>query len=335
VTGLGGAAVLMGDAGALLAADYDPSSVSLMEFDVAYRTQVMNLPKDAEDVHIWMPVPVSSEAQTITDFTVDSPLPYEYTREKAFGNRILHVNTGFQPKPFAVEARYHVTRRRVGTEKATLEVSQRSKYLQLTRRVRVTDDVEAFARQIIGDATDPYEVGRRVFHGIGDTLLYDKSLPGCGMGDTAWIMKYKRGKCDDYHALFMAIMVSRGIPVRWEQGFPLPFPESGKAVSGQLEGDCSGSHCWASFYVPGRGWVPVDVSEGDKAGAEGEFFFGHLSPNRFQVSVGRAIVLEPKQGGDPLRSFAFAYAEADGIPLIYQANYENLINYEIARIETT
>ena len=332
--GLGGAALLAGGAGSrLFASEIDPATLALMEFDVSYRTQVKQLPRDAEKLDIWMPIPSSDAGQEISGLAIESPLPVEMTTEPTFDSKILHVSANAPMKPFGVEARYRVTRRRTGIQKAVLPEAERGKYLKLTRRVRVTDEVEAFAREIIGEATDPYEVGRRVFDGIRGSLFYDQSLPGCGTGDTAWIMKYRRGKCDDYHALFMAIMISRGIPIRWEQGFPLPFPEAGKVETGQLEGDCSGSHCWASFYAPSHGWVPVDISEGDKTSVNPEFFFGNLSPNRFQVSVGRAVVLSPPQGGDPLSTFAFAYAEADGIPLIYPANYENIIRYDVTRVE--
>ncbi|MBW2275784.1 MAG: transglutaminase family protein, partial [Deltaproteobacteria bacterium] len=151
--------------------------------------------------------------------------------------------------------------------------------------------------------------------------------------DTQWILTHRRGKCDDYHALFMAVLVSRGLPVRWEQGFPLPFPRDGKVEAGELAGDCTGAHCWLSFHAPSHGWVPVDVSEADKAEDKGDFYFGNLSPNRFQVSVGRSVVLSPPQRGDPLTTFAFAYAESDGIPLVYDANYENTIKFKVTRVE--
>lgn len=60
-----------------------------------------------------------------------------------------------------------------------------------------------------------------------------------------------------------------------------------------------------------------------------DFYFGHLTPNRFKISEGRSITLNPKQGGDALSTFAYAYAEADGLPLIYPENYENTIKYTI------
>jgi len=335
VAGLGSAAVLAGGIPRIESADLDPARLRLMEFDVSYRTQIMELPKDAEDVRIWMPIPPDDDAQTISNFEIDSPFPYVFTEDNIFGTKMLYVKTGRHDEPFSVEARYRVTRRQAGIQKIRLRKETTRKYLKLTKKVRVTPDVEVFAREILGDEKDPYKMGRRVFDGIREALFYDKTIPGCGTGDTQWIMKYRRGKCDDYHALAMAILISNGVPVRWEQGFPLPFPEGAKTGSGKLEGDCTGSHCWISFYAPSHGWVPMDVSEGDKGAPNSDFYFGNLTPNRFQVSVGRSVRLTPVQGGDPLPTFAFAYAEADRIPLVYLMNYENIINYNVTRVEMT
>jgi transglutaminase-like putative cysteine protease len=336
VAGLGTAA-LVGGVRPIDAAEIDPSAYALMEFDVSYRTRIHRLPADARDLHLWMPLPSSDTAQHISHLEVESPRRHEITREPLFDSRMLHVavTEGLADSaPFDVEARYHVTRRRVGTQPDTLADSDAGKYLTLTPTVRMTEEIERFAARVVGRATDPYEIGRRVSDGIQELLFYDKTIPGCGTGDTAWIMKHRRGKCDDYHALYMAIMVSRRVPIRWHQGFPLPLPEPGTSpAAGQLEGDCTGAHCWVSFYAPDHGWVPVDVSEADKLGDGGEFFFGHLSPNRFQVSVGRAVVLTPAQGGSPLASFAYAYAESDGIPLVYTVNYENIIKYTVTNVE--
>jgi hypothetical protein len=79
----------------------------------------------------------------------------------------------------------------------------------------------------------------------------------------------------------------------------------------------------------------VDVSEADKHPELREFFFGRLTPNRFKISEGRSVVLNPAQGGDPLSTFAYAYAEADGIPLIYLANYENMVQFTVTRVVTS
>ena len=90
VAGLGGAA-LAGGLPCLGAStsDLDPARLRLMEFDVTYRTQVMKLPSDAQDVRIWMPIPTDDAAQTISNFEVDSPVPFEFTRTKTFGSKTL------------------------------------------------------------------------------------------------------------------------------------------------------------------------------------------------------------------------------------------------------
>ena len=180
--------------------------------------------------------------------------------------------------------------------------NRREKYLRLTPRVRSPDEVAAFVDGAVGQAEQPLEVGRRVFDAIVELLSYDKTIPGCGTGDTAWIMKHKRGKCDDYHALFMAAMISRRDSSSVGTGIsPGPPNRRGTLQScGRLSGDCSGAHCWASFYDPSHG-----LGAGGRLGGRqdrregGDFYFGQLSPNRFQVSEGRRIVLNPAQGGDP------------------------------------
>ncbi|MFQ5789777.1 MAG: transglutaminase-like domain-containing protein [Acidobacteriota bacterium] len=339
VAGSGGAGLLFGYKMPLAAGRHslDLASFARMDFDVTYHTEIMNLPRDAKEVHVWMPLPPSDDAQEITHLSVSCPLPYKITCADPYGNRMVHVGIEEKPEPFTVKAHYRVARKRIGATPAELDPRRAEKYLKLTSRVRITDEVAAFAEKTLGESKQPYEVGKKVFGAIIDLLSYDKTIPGCGTGDTAWIMRHRRGKCDDYHALFMAVLISRGIPVRWEQGFPLPLPTAparDDAARGRLEGDCSGAHCWASFHDPSRGWVPVDVSAADKAGANGSYYFGHLTPNRFKISEGRSVMLNPAQGGDPLPTFAYAYAEADGIPLIYGANYENTIKYVVKRVET-
>jgi transglutaminase-like putative cysteine protease len=336
LAGYGGLGIVTANwaSGALANEVLNPASITEMAFDVSYKTRLIDYPSDAEDVHIWMPLPPVEKGQDIQDLEITCPLPYEITTAGPYGNRLVHVETRTL-EPFSLEARYHVVRHRLGPVAEHLDESAKGKYRQLTPRVQVGDAVAAFADKAIGDATRPIDIGRRVYDAIIDALVYDKQIPGCGTGDTAWIMRHRRGKCDDYHALFMAVMISRGVPVRWEQGFPLPYPKTkGAAVEGRLVGDCSGAHCWASFYDPDAGWIPVDVSEGDKNPEMRDFFFGQLTPNRFKVSEGRAIRLSPEQGGDPLETFAFAYAESDGLPLIYDANYENVIQFTVTGVKT-
>ena len=46
-----------------------------------------------------------------------------------------------------------------------------------------------------------------------------------------------------------------------------------------------------------------------------EFYFGGLTADRVAFSVGRDLVLSPKQNGPPLNFFVYPYAEVNGKPL--------------------
>ncbi len=61
--------------------------------------------------------------------------------------------------------------------------------------------------------------------------------------------------------------------------------------------------------------MPVDISEADKDPAKTDYFFGGHSDNRVTLSVGRDLMLEPKQAGEPLNYFVNPYAEVGGEPL--------------------
>lgn len=46
-------------------------------------------------------------------------------------------------------------------------------------------------------------MARRVYDALIEYLYYDKTIPGCGSGDSEWIFKHRKGKGDDFHSLFM------------------------------------------------------------------------------------------------------------------------------------
>jgi len=114
----------------------------------------------------------------------------------------------------------------------------------------------------------------------------------------------KKGNCTDFHSLFIAMARSQGIPARFEIGFPLPADKTSAEIAGY--------HCWAEFFDPQNGWVPVDISEAWKHPEKKDYFFGAHDANRMQFSIGRDLKLNPAQQGEPLNYFVYPYAEFDG-----------------------
>jgi hypothetical protein len=89
-----------------------------------------------------------------------------------------------------------------------------------------------------------------------------------------------------------------------EIGFPLP-PDKHSA-------EIAGYHCWSDFWIDGKGWIPVDISEAWKHQEKRDYFFGSHDVNRMQFSMGRDLRLSPPQEGKPLNYFVYPYVEVDG-----------------------
>jgi len=136
------------------------------------------------------------------------------------------------------------------------------------------------------------------------TMRYDKTGTGWGHGDVLYACDAKKGNCTDFHSLFIAMARSQGIPARFEIGFPLPPDKQSSEIAGY--------HCWSDFYIEGKGWIPVDISEAWKHPEKRDYFFGSHDVNRVQFSMGRDLRLNPAQAGKPLNYFVYPYVEVEG-----------------------
>ena len=117
-----------------------------------------------------------------------------------------------------------------------------------------------------------------------------------------------QGNCTDFHTLFIALARASGIPARWNMGFPLAYGDGGADGAQEVKG----YHCWAEFYAPGAGWVPVDISEARKHPELKAYFFGGLSGNRVLFTRARDVLLEPDGKGRRLNYFIYPWRAPTG-----------------------
>ncbi len=286
-----------------------PLSVKKAGVRVVELTETVKLEPHGKDLRIWLPVPRTTPVQTVEILGVESPIPYRETTDKEFGNKILYFEKE-RPGPITIKTRYRITRRERRSGEASqgdsLTESERELYLKPRGLVVIDDEVKKIAAASVGDEEDAFAAGRKLYDTVLSRMAYDKNVPGWGKGDTLRACEVGKGHCTDCHSLFMSLVRSRGIPARFHMGLPFKkdvYQELGRKY-----------HCWAEFFVSGKGWVPVDISEAWKAKEKIDYFFGNLDENRVTLTVGREIRLEPPQAGRLLNYFAYPYVEVDGKP---------------------
>jgi transglutaminase-like putative cysteine protease len=280
-------------------------------FTFHYSFTVKNLPA-GKKVRIWIPAAQSDPYQEIKVVSVKGDLPLRKTRESKLGDEIYFAETGSATQPdlhFDVE--YDVVRHeRIALSptahivSASLSSTERKEDLQPDALVPITGLPADLAAKVTEGKTQPLEKARAIYDYVFATMRYDKTGTGWGHGDVLYACDAKKGNCTDFHSLFIAMARSQGIPARFEIGFPLPPDKHSSEIAGY--------HCWSDFYIDGKGWIPVDISEAWKHQEKREYFFGSHDVNRVQFSMGRDLRLNPPQDGKPLNYFVYPYVEVDG-----------------------
>ncbi len=305
-----------------LASPIQDIEVSEVDLNITYVTEILKPPKRS-NVDIWIPVPQTDQEQEITGLKVESPLPYRFTTEPVWKNRMIYINTERLNPGDRILMHYRIKRKATGV----IVDRQRdpSRYLEPSEWEKWDEKISAFVDKLTAGDDNPVEIARKVYNALIERLRYIHEV--CGRGVSTITFEEKVGRCDEYHALFRSMMMYRKIPVSWEQGMALPYPSELKK-EGQFEADCINAHSWVRFYIGDGRWFPVDVSEADRRPALKEFYFGRLLPDRIKLSNGRGFTLSPPQKGI-INTFAYTYIEAGGIPAIYGHNYRNRIHYKL------
>lgn len=280
-------------------------------FSFHYAFTVKNVPVGGK-VRVWIPAAHTDRFQVVRILSFKGDLPLKRTHESQRGNEILYAATSKAAQPelhFDIE--YDIVRHeRIALNAqpqivpAALTNAERQEDLRPDALVPTTGLPAELAAKVTQGKTDALDKARAIYDYVFTTMKYDKTGQGWGRGDVLYACDAKKGNCTDFHSLFIAMARSQGIPARFEIGFPLP-PDTHAA-------EITGYHCWSDFYIDGKGWIPVDISEAWKHPENRDYFFGSHDVNRVQFSMGRDLRLSPQQDGKPLNYFVYPYVEVDG-----------------------
>jgi len=297
-------------------------------FVFEYEVVVESIPSGVGPVNVFVPLASDSERQKVVAEEIDSSIPGAVAFENDYGNRFFRGEVAQSDgQPISVKVTTTIERRfsrreppQVSRGVSAGERESLAAFLGPNERVvighPVLEPIRAEVRDLArGD--DPAALARAIYDWVVDNVEYKKVGTGWGNGDTFWACNERYGNCTDFHALFISLARTEGIPARFLIGFPVPEERS--------SGEISGYHCWVEFYLPEVGWFPIDASEAFKHPEKREFFYGTHSSDRVHFTTGRDLRLGEGHRGKSLNYFIYPHVEVSGAP--WAGRLENSFSY--------
>lgn len=299
-----------------MAAPAETTGRIVMEFDLSDHPA-------GREARLWIPYPVSDGDQSITNIAVSGDFAASgiYTDE-TYSTPILYARWDKGSASRKLTLSFHALRREVvkkdfPDQEAAWSPADHAPYLKATRLGPIDGQVKELADRITAGKTTLLARARAIYDWICDNMHRDAATRGCGAGDVCLLLVTPGGKCTDIHSVFVALCRAAGIPAREIFGIRL-----GKEAVADIS---TGQHCWAEFFLPGYGWVPVDPADvlkmmlseklqpdDAKAREYREYYWGAWDSYRVKLAVGRDVLLNPPQEGAPLNTFGYPYAEVGG-----------------------
>lgn len=282
-------------------------------------TTVPGIATGTKELRMWVPAPLEETSQQIVahDLSIDAGGAQSTKELRTSGaNRWWLVTVANPPASLSVTQTVTAKRKEVLRQPSTAAVRS----LSAEERAALATELSAhklvpvsgpkldpLLAEVAPGVNDPVAIARAAYRYLLERMRYSKEGEGWGRGDSNWACDSRYGNCTDFHSLFMSIVRAKGVPARFTMGFPIPEAHGTGAVGGY--------HCWAEFYAPNLGWIPVDISEADKHPELADYYFGNLTEDRIAFVLGRDLVLNPAPSSGPQNIFIYAIAEADGAPL--------------------
>ncbi|MBW2266889.1 MAG: transglutaminase domain-containing protein [Deltaproteobacteria bacterium] len=292
------------------------SGTITMEFDLSAH-------EAGQKAVLWIPYPTSDEHQLITNVNVEGNHVHAsvYTDRK-FQTPMLSVRWDENIKnrkltfSFDVE-RQEVIRRNFPAQEAAWEPADYAMYLAPTSLGPADGKIKELADKITAGQATVRGKAKAIYDWTCKNMYRDPKTRGCGVGDVCALLEKPGGKCADIHSFYVTLARAAGVPAREVFGI-----RQGKKP---VQDITTWQHCWAEFYLPGYGWVPVDPGDvrkmmlkenlklADAKTAEYRaYFWGGIDPYRVKLGRGRDLTLNPPQKGEKVNYLMYPFAQIGG-----------------------
>jgi transglutaminase-like putative cysteine protease len=297
----------------------DRSGLVTMEFDLGSHPA-------GEAVRLWIPYPVSDRNQQIDKISVSGSYAAAavYT-EPVHGTAMLYAEWPQNSKSRLLTLSFQVRRSELRRGQFPVgepdwKPADYAEFLAPTSLGPTDGAVKQLADTIVSGKTSVLERARAIYDWTVENMYRDPETLGCGKGDVCFLLIRPGGKCTDISSVFVALCRAAGVPAREVFGLRLGKQDEQDITTWQ--------HCWSEFFLPGYGWVPADPADVLKAILVEQlpldsprivelrdYFWGGIDAYRFKLASGRDLELNPRQGGAPLNTFGYPYAEVGGRPV--------------------
>jgi transglutaminase-like putative cysteine protease len=286
---------------------------------ITYSIAFGAIPKSVKRFDAWAPLPWQNDVQQISDLTMQAPGGGTMGTEGVNGNPVYHAESG--PRggvDFNVTIRFVVERHALRFGDLSRPPSDPPEtprnlgvYLKGSRLAAIDAKVKSLAERIVKGGKTVQDKARAVYDYVVDNMKLGREKEGWGEGNLRYALENHVGNSLDVSTVFVSLCRGAGIPARTAVGFLLPR----NSTSG-IVGDY---HAWAEFWLPGFGWIPVDPAAAVARPSARDAYFAALGTDHILMSVGRDLILNPPQEGNPLNVLIYPYAEADGRPFANSA----------------
>ncbi len=275
---------------------------------------------------LWIPYPVSDANQTISHVRVEGDYDASavYTDRK-HGTPMLHARWNAGSEGRMLHLAFHAEREAQRIEnlkdpRADWDPADYAVYLEATGLAPFNKEITGLAKEITKGKKGVLEKARAVYDWTVENTYRNPDTRGCGSGDVCKLLEDPGGKCADISSVYIALARAAGVPCREVFGIRMGRDEYQDISTWQ--------HCWAEFYLPGKGWIPVDPADVRKAMLKEDieldnprtdelraFFWAGLDAYRIRLSEGRDLQLAPPQQGEAINYLMYPYAQIGGTTL--------------------
>jgi transglutaminase-like putative cysteine protease len=193
-----------------------------------------------------------------------------------------------------------------------LDRAELHEYLTPTPHAAWDDAIAAFAAEVVAGTETAAEAATAVQTAVGERLRYETGSTEVGTS-VVDVFTQRRGVCQDYAHLALAIYRSLGMPARYVSGYLYAVDSaSGKSPNADTEIEVS-THAWVEVAIPGYGWWGLDPTN-------------QLAAGERHVKIGHGRDYEDVT---PLRGVYHGAAESGGLEASVKMSPSGLTRHRI------